>query len=501
MAETAAQKKLGKREIGLIAGIIVFLLLYFIPIPGLEVVGKAVHIGDVSGLDSSLTKGVDYTVVDVFGTSTAKACLALSLMTVVFWATGVAQNGYTAGLYLGLLAVMGIATPSTIFYSWSGGTMWLVIGAYLIANAVKTSGLGERIAYNYMLRFVTDFRSIIIGSFVLTVILSLLIPHPWPRAFLIMAVMSIIIESSHIEHEDAVKIGFSVFAASVPASLIFITGDAVINPLAASYFGGASFVEWFIYMGPPSIIMTFITMLLFLALFKPSKQYSINKEEIKAKLEQMGSMSKNEKKAVVWLVIAIVLWMTDSIHHVDIAWITFIIGMLISFPVIGNIIGPKDWSAVPVHVLIFLTAAMAIGKVGGTTGMNAWIAKTIFPATVPDNIFVLAIMVVAISIIIHMLLGSVIAVMGVAVPAILTFTVGGDISQSAAIAWTLICYMAVASHYMFPFQHLNTLVGASPDTGMYTQKETLKLGAPLIIAVFVVCVCVMVPWFMLLGLL
>lgn len=501
MAEATANKKLGKREMGLIAGIVVFLLLYFIPIPGLGVVGQSAHIGDIAALNPGLERGVDYTVVDIFGTSTAKACLALSLMTVVFWATGVAQNGYTAGLYLGLLAVMGIETPSTIFYSWSGGTMWLVIGAYLIANAVKTSGLGERIAYNYMLRFVTNFRSIIIGSFALTVILSLLIPHPWPRAFLIMAVMSIIIESSHIVHEDAVKIGFSVFAASVPASLIFITGDAVINPLAATYFGGASFMQWFVYMGPPSLIMTAITMLLFLALFRPSREYSINKEEIRTKLEQMGPMSSTEKKSVVWLVIAIVLWMTDSIHHVDIAWITFIVGMLLSFPAVGNIVGPKDWSAVPVHVLIFLTAAMAIGKVGGTTGMNAWIAKTVFPATVPDNIFVLALMVVAISIVIHMLLGSVIAVMGVAVPAILTFTVGGDISQSAAIAWTLICYMSVAAHYLFPFQHLNTLVGASPDTGMYAQKETLKLGVPLIVAVFLVCAGVMVPWFMLLGLL
>ncbi|ADK68567.1 sodium/sulphate symporter [Olsenella uli DSM 7084] len=501
MTEQAVKRGFGKRQIGLVAGIIVFLLLYLLPIPGLGVVGQTVQIGDVASLGSGLVRGQDYTVVDLFGVPTAKSCLALSLMTVVLWATGVAQNGYTAGLYLALLVVMGVEAPASVFYSWTGGTMWLVIGAYLIANAVKTSGLGERIAYNYMLRFVTDFRSIIIGSFVLTAILSLLIPHPWPRAFLIMAVMSIVIESSHIVHEDAVKIGFSVFAASVPASLIFITGDAVINPLAASYFGGATFLDWFVYMGLPSIIMTVITMLLFLVLFKPTKTYTVNKDQIRERIEQAGPMTKLEKKTAVWLVIAIALWMTDSLHHVDIAWVTFIVGMLMSFPAIGDVVSAKDWSAVPVHVLIFLTAAMAIGKVGGLTGMNSWIADTIFPSAVPSNVFVLALMVAALSIIIHMLLGSVIAVMGVAVPAILTFTVGGDVTQGAAIAWTLICYTAVAAHYMFPFQHLNTLVGASPDTGMYTQRETLRLGVPLIAVVFVVCVGVMVPWLMLLGLL
>lgn len=67
--------------------------------------------------------------------------------------------------------------------------------------------------------------------------MSVLIPHPWPRAFLIMSVMAVVIQSAKIPKVDAVKIGFTVFAASVPVSLIFLTGDSVINPLAASYAG------------------------------------------------------------------------------------------------------------------------------------------------------------------------------------------------------------------------------------------------------------------------
>ena len=129
--------------------------------------------------------------------------------------------------------------------------------------------------------------------------------------------------------------------------------------------------------------------------------------------------------------------------------------------------------------------------------MNAWIADTLFPSAVPDNIFSLAAFITVISIILHMLLGSVIAVMGVAVPAILAFTGSMDMSP---VVPTFICYMAIASHYLFPFQHLNMLVGAAEDTGGYTQKETLKLGIPLTVVVFVVTVVVMVPWFMAIGL-
>ena len=88
--------------------------------------------------------------------------------------------------------------------------------------------------------------------------------------------------------------------------------------------------------------------------------------------------------------------------------------------------------------------------------------------------------------------------MGVAVPAILAFTAPMGLPP---IVPTFICYMAIAVHYLFPFQHLNILVGASEDTGGYTQKETVRFGIPLTLIVFVITVGVMVPYWMLIGLL
>lgn len=61
--------------------------------------------------------------------------------------------------------------------------MYLIIGAYLIAVAVKESGLGERIAYKFIVKYVSSFKSIIVSIFALTFILALLIPHPWPARF------------------------------------------------------------------------------------------------------------------------------------------------------------------------------------------------------------------------------------------------------------------------------------------------------------------------------
>ncbi|MDR1481212.1 MAG: SLC13 family permease [Synergistaceae bacterium] len=425
-------------------------------------------------------------------------CMAFSFMTVIFWAFQITQAGYISVLYLMLLCVFKVAEPQLVFSTWAGSFMYTIIGAYLIAGAVKDSGLGERIAYKFLLSFVSSFKSIIIAIFALTFILSLLIPHPWPRAFLIMSVMAVIIKSANIPKEDAVKIGFTVFAASVPVSLIFLTGDAVISPLAIQTSGQQlSWLGWFKLMGPPSIVASLLSIVMILYLFKPTKELRLNRDEIKAKLDSLGSMSSVEKRTTFWIALAIILWMTDSIHGQEIGWVTIFIAICMSMPLIGGILTVKSWGGVPIHVLLFLTAAVAIGRVGGVTGMNVWVANTILPSTVPQNPFILAAFISTVSIIIHMLLGSVIAVMGIVIPAMLAFTSSMGINS---LIPALMAYTAVASHYVLPFQHLNMLVGLGDDNGMYTQKETIRFGIPFIVVIYIVTVAIEVPWWKICGL-
>ena len=449
-----------KRLVGLITGILVAVIINLLPLKGLTPQGKM--------------------------------CLGLTLMTVVFWAFQIVQSGYASGLYLALLVIFKVAEPAVVFSPWLGSTMYLVIGAYLIASSVKSSGLGERIAYKFILKFVNSYKSIIISIFALTIMLSILIPHPWPRAFLIMSVMTVLIKSTDISKEDSIKIGFTVFAAAVPSSMIFLTGDSTINFLAAQSSGMAvSWMQWFIYMGPPSIIASIITCALILILFKPSKEIKINKEEIKEKLYLLGPISGKEKRTVVWLGIAVVLWLTDSIHGIDIGWITLLIAMLMSFPAIGEILDARQWGEVPVHVLLFLTAAMTIGRVGGATGMNNWISETVLPSTIPSNPFLLAAIIAVISIGIHMILGSVIAVMGIAIPALLIFTESMSISP---VVITLLVYSSIGMHYILPFHHLNILVGQGEENGMYGQKEVMRLGIPLTGVVFIIVFIEVIYW-------
>ena len=457
-----------KKTIGLLAGLIVLALAWVAP---LNVLGEISQQG--------------------------QQCLALTLMTVVWWACGVAQPAFVSAIYLALLILTGTSDTATVFASWTKMQMWMVIGAYLIAAAVKESGLGERIAYWFALKFVRDWRTLVYSIFALTFILSILIPHPFPRAFMILAVMLAICNAAKMSKADKNKVGFLVFAASAPGSMFFLTGDATLNPLVASYAtDGCSFIQWFMYMSVPMLVATLCTLFLGLFLFKPEKEMQIDFDEVRARQQELGSVTMKEKRTIFWLVVAIALWLTESVTGLNIGFVTLIIGAVLALPILGEVLAPVTWNSVPINTLVFLTAAMGIGTVGGATGMNDWIANVVLPSSVPSNIFVLALLIAAITVIIHMFMGSVMAVLGICVPAFLAFTSGTGISP---IAVGMMVFSAINIHYILPFHNLAILVGEGEDAAGYSSKDAMRMGIPLTVVVFVV-VLVEAAWFHLFGL-
>ncbi len=424
-------------------------------------------------------------------------CLALTLMTVVWWAVGVAQPAYVSAIYLALLILTGTSDTTTVFSSWTKMQMWMVIGAYLIAAAVKDSGLGERIAYWFALKFVRGWRSLVVSIFALTFVLSLLIPHPFPRAFMILAVMLVICDAARMSKTDKNKVGFLTFAAASPGSMFFLTGDATLNPLVASYVTeGCSFMQWLLYLSVPVLFANVCTLALGLFLFRPEKEMAIDFEEVRAKQQALGPVTVTEKRTVCWIALAIVLWLTESMTGLSIGFVTLLIGAAMAMPVIGEVLTPATWSAVPINTLVFLTAAMGIGTVGGATGMNDWIAQVVLPSSVPSNIFVLALLIAGITVVIHMFMGSVMAVLGICVPAFLAFTAGSGISSAAV---TMMVFTAINIHYILPFHNLTILVGEGADNAGYNASDAMRMGMPLTAVVFVV-VLVEALWFHVLGL-
>jgi anion transporter len=411
----------------------------------------------------------------------------------------VAHPGYISLFLLGGYVIFGVAPGSIVFKLWTSPLVYLVVGGYLIASAVRDSGLGKRIAYLYILRYINSYNSIIVGAYVLGFLLSFLIPHPWPRSFLIMSVMAMIIRSAKLPLKDAANIGLAVFAGSAPTSVILLTGDSIINVVTVGMSGAnVSWLGWLWYMGIPGVIASALTMALQLLLYKPEHEFRLDKEEVARNLAAMGPLTPIEKRCLFWVGLAIVAWVTDSLHHVHPGWVALFAAIAMSMPRIGAVLTPASWNDVPIATLFFLTAALAIGQVGDHAGMNQWLATVLLPAHAPANPFLFAGFVSLIAVAMHMCLGSVMAVMGIAIPTLIKF---GATSGLPPLVPALLVYTAISIHFVLPFHHMNVLVGLGEKQGMYGDRQVIRLGLPLTAVVFIVTMLVQIPWWKIIGLL
>lgn len=425
-------------------------------------------------------------------------CLAFTLMAVIFWGFKVMDASFVAGLFLVSLVVFRVGTLEDIFSAWTGTVVWLVIGSFLLAHAIVDSGLGNRLTYWLILNYVRSFRSIILIIFILSIILALIIPNPWPRAFILSGVMKEVAASAHLSKRDHAALGLAVFSFSIPTCFIFLTGAGSMNQLVLSFVGAElSWVEWLIMMGVPGLAMTALYAAVIWIFFQPMESFFIDMAQIRRRWEAIGPLTKKEKQILIWFAAAVVLWMTDSLHGINIAWTTMAIAMLMALPFGGSHITPRHWKEIPLGTLVYLTAASAIGRVGTVSGMTAWMTERFLPQKLPQNIVLMSLLVAGLCMLFHLCLGSTITANSVLIPAML-LCVQGTIMPPIVCA--MLCYTAIFGQFIFSYQHINILLGIG-NNGMYTERDSLRMATPLTAGILLVILLVELPWWRLLGIL
>lgn len=459
---------MNKKLIGFILSLIVAGILWYIPLPGeLNPQGQK--------------------------------ALSVTVFTVIWWIFGVTHPAYTTMvMFLGYI-LFGLATPEVVFRLASLPLMWLVIGAFLLAAAVTKSGLANRVAYVFMMRFAKSYRSIIMLSYALGFILSFLIPQPFPRTLLIMALVSQIINKSGANKKDAASLGLAVFTSATATSMILLTGDAMLNVAAVAFAGTRiGWLDWISYMAVPGICASILMLGLHLTFFRQTGPMVIDPGILREEQQKLGPLSRQEKATIAWVSIALLLWATDFIHHIDPSWIALGVVVGLSLPIVGDVLEPNDINTgVAWPIVIFVIGALAIGTVGKETGLSQWLARIALPSSPPENVFTFAALATLATMGIHMVLGSALACMSIVSPPLVDYAVAAGWSP---IFPALLVYTAVEIHYLLPFQHVTILLGEGEQAGKYTSAEVLKFGIPMTLVTLVVILLIEVPWWKLIGL-
>lgn len=428
----------------------------------------------------------------------AQRTLALSVLAILWWAFKVIPQAFTSLLLVAAFLFFDISEPRVVLTLWTRPIVWLIIASFLISAAVSKSGLARRIALFLMSRFAPTYARTVILIFAIGLALSLFIPQTFPRILILIAVVKEVIDLSNASKKTAVALGFSVFISQICTSMFFMTGDAILN-LSVVEFSGVqvSWLQWLKYMGVPALAVSLVFMGLYFLVFGLHRDWVVDQNRLKGLLSEAGPLSRMEKTTLIWICIAVLLWVTDSVTHIDPAWSAIVVAVGLALPAVGDVLTVDDIThGVSWPVILFITGAFAIGAVCTDSGLSGWLVETLLPAVPPRSPYGFAALIGGGAMAVHMLVGSVMASLSVTAPAMTAYAVsaGHDPLFTALIIFTVL-----NGQFILPFHNVALVLGEG-KLGGYSSSETIRFGLPLTLVIWAVIFCVEIPWWTLTGL-
>ncbi|MEH7181016.1 SLC13 family permease [Neobacillus vireti] len=307
----------------------------------------------------------------------AKVALFAFLSAMILWVATKIPAGFVATALIVFIIIMNGAEADFLYQSLSEEVVWLMVGSFIIGEAVKESGLANRLTL-LILSKASKKSKLLLGVCSVLFSTAFFIPSTSGRAALAMPILNQL-SKKFTEKEKSVLglIAPIIILMSTSAALIGAGSHIIgIGLLESTVNQSISFVEWFIWALPFTLVITFISYIIIKWLLWPKD--SIDELEDFAVNEtnhlQKG-MSDSEKKTIILLSLLVIGWITEGIHGYDIAFITMVGAMIVMMPNYGIITWKQGIKSVSWNLILFVAAATALGNMLVETGVVQWIEE------------------------------------------------------------------------------------------------------------------------------
>jgi DASS family divalent anion:Na+ symporter len=321
--------------------------------------------------------------------------LAIFVATIVGIILKAAPMGTMAMLGITLCAATQVLAPGkpidAIKNSLSGfgnATIWLIGLAFFIARGFIKTGLGNRLAYNFIKLFGKSTLGLAYGLNTADLILAPAIPSNTARAggviFPIMKSIAVNMGSEPEKPETHRKIGafltLSSYNANMITSVMFLTATAS-NPMAQKFARdlgvNISWGSWAMAAALPGLVC-FLLVPLFLYKFYPPELKETKEAPAMAaeKLKEMGKISIQEWLMVATFIILLVLWIFGNLMSID-ATTGALIGLCILL-----LSGVLTWDDVKSEkgawdTIVWFSALVMMGSYLNSLGLIGWFGNLV----------------------------------------------------------------------------------------------------------------------------
>lgn len=433
-----------------------------------------------------------------------RAALAVMGWATVVWLTNALPMGIS-GLGIPLLLNLTGAAPK-IPLAFSGFTQdvtFLILGCFMLAAIMQTTGLDRRIALGIISRVKPKVSSIMKGLMAAHLVTAILVPAANARGAVFLPIVTGL--NNLFDKEGAgqqarkaitmLGIGFAALASGV-----FLLQSNMPNVIVAQTINQAvgrnvvTWASWAIMNWPMAGV--FVIMYFWTNWVLKTRNIEIpgGIDEIKRQKEARGKMSPTEWVVLIGFALAIVLWATQQFHNLSSSIVTIMIVMALFIPGLTDLSWKKVQSNTIWGTWLLLCGSLSLVDAFSKTGVDKWVAAHLAGITphwgwIGVTIFVcIAVQILRLGIV------SNIAAVTLMAPVVAAMA---PLLKVNTVAFTMVVLNLDSFAFILPISVTTCLIAFGTEE--FSFMDFVKVGAPITFMVILYMVLIMLPWYALLG--
>jgi di/tricarboxylate transporter len=295
---------------------------------------------------------------------------AVLVLFLALWVTKTVSDPLAAIIFfVASVSVIGVP-PEIALSGFHSSAVWLVLGGLIVGGAIKTTGLGKRIATITLSRSAQSYGAIVTGAVVVGALLAFIAPSAVGRVLMLTPIVLALADRLGFAPGSPGRNGMILAAtlgtlvpsyAVLPAS----TPNLAMMGAAQNLYGiELKYVDFlaanFPVLGIASVI---VLPVLICGLFRDTPRPDIGAPVLDAP-------TRDEKWLLAIIVAALVMWASDAVHGISPAWVALGAGMLCLAPGFGPARSMSLEQEVKFGVWLLVAALISLGAVINYCGLG-----------------------------------------------------------------------------------------------------------------------------------
>ncbi|MBR9882392.1 MAG: SLC13 family permease, partial [Oceanospirillales bacterium] len=302
--------------------------------------------------------------------------LAIIILTLALLVTNVLPGYLTALLFFLSAVLLEVGTPAEIFSGFYSAALWLIIAGMVIGMAIKSTGLGDRIAA-ILGRHLEHSYVWLIGGLMLTcTLLGFLMPSSMGRAVMMMPIGLALADRCSFEAGSKGRTGIALaiaFGCHMPTFAILpanIPNVVLIGAAETIYNLHLSYTHYLLLHFPIlGALKAVLIAWLIIRLFPDTP--AARSTDAKADSVAQG---QGQLKLGIVLLVTLAFWITDSVHGISPAWVGLATTCFLLLPGIGLVDSKRFSAGMDMTLLLYVAGILGVGRLVASSGLGSVLA-------------------------------------------------------------------------------------------------------------------------------